>query len=66
MSKALLVLDMQEVAVGVNHAKMFKYPADLLDKVNASINNTDAIGALFKKRKEKLYKKLKDTGALFL
>ena len=42
MSKALLVIDMQEATVGVNNAKMFDYPPDLVTKVNDVINNTDA------------------------
>ena len=32
MSKALLVIDMQEVTLGKNHVKMFDYPTDLLKK----------------------------------
>lgn len=42
MSKALLVVDMQELTVGKNHAKIFDYPVDFLDKVNTAIGNTDA------------------------
>ena len=42
MRKALLVIDMQEFTVGNNRAEMFKYSNDLLDKVNETINNTDA------------------------
>lgn len=42
MSKALLVIDMQEATVGENHAKMFDYSNDLLDKVNETIVGTDA------------------------
>lgn len=43
MKKALLVMDMQEVTVGENHAGLFRYPADLISKVNAVIQeNTDA------------------------
>ncbi len=42
MSKALLVIDMQEVTVGKNHAKTFNYSIDFLDKVNTAIGNTDA------------------------
>lgn len=42
MNKALFVIDMQEVTVGVEHAKMFHYASDLLEKVNLAINNTDA------------------------
>lgn len=42
MRKALLVIDMQEFTVGNNRAELFKYSNDLLDKVNETINNTDA------------------------
>ena len=42
MSKALLVIDMQEVTVGKNHAKTFNYSIDFLDKVNTAIGDTDA------------------------
>jgi len=42
MSKALLVIDMQEATVGTNHAKIFNYPVDLLEKVNKAIVDTDA------------------------
>lgn len=42
MSKALLVIDMQEVTIGINHAKMFNYSEDLLTRVNEAIENTDA------------------------
>lgn len=42
MSKALLVVDMQEATVGENHAKMFDYSKALLDKVNEAIVSTDA------------------------
>ncbi len=37
MRKALLVIDMQEITVGRNHAKMFNYPADLVERVNEVI-----------------------------
>ena len=37
MAKALLILDMQEVTVGKNHAEMFKYPSDMIQKVNSII-----------------------------
>ena len=37
MRKALLVIDMQEITVGSNHAPVFNYPADLINKVNAVI-----------------------------
>lgn len=38
MGKALLVLDMQEVCVGKNHADFFKYDDTILDSVNQVIN----------------------------
>lgn len=42
MRKALLVMDMQEITVGRNHAPQFHYPADLIEKVNAVIlENSD-------------------------
>ena len=44
MSKALLILDMQEVTVGKNHAEMFKYPADMIQRVNSVIeDNSESI-----------------------
>lgn len=42
MKKALLVIDMQEATVGTNHAKIFKYDSDLLNRVNNVIDETDA------------------------
>ena len=42
MKKALLVIDMQEVTVGRNHADFFKYDNELLDRVNAVIGSSDA------------------------
>ena len=42
MKKALLVIDMQEVTVGRNHADFFKYDNELLDRVNTVISNSDA------------------------
>lgn len=42
MRKALMVIDMQEFTVGINHAKMFDYSSDLLENANRIINNTDA------------------------
>ena len=47
MSKALLVVDMQEATVGENHAKMFDYSKDLLDKVNEAIVSTDAVVVVY-------------------
>jgi hypothetical protein len=34
MKKALLVIDMQEFTVGENHANIFKYPGDIVARVN--------------------------------
>ena len=42
MKKALLVIDMQEVTVGRNHADFFKYDNELLDRVTTVISNSDA------------------------
>ena len=42
MKKALLVIDMQEVTVGRNHADFFKYDNELFDRVNTVISNSDA------------------------
>lgn len=38
MKKALLVVDMQEVCVGKNHAKIFKYDNNLLEDANKIID----------------------------
>lgn len=35
--KALLVIDMQEVTVGKNHSKRFRYDDDIIEKVNSVI-----------------------------
>ena len=40
MKKALLVIDMQEICIGKNHADYFKYDDDLLDAVNQVIDNS--------------------------
>lgn len=42
MKKALLVVDMQEATVGTNHAPIFRYDSDLLNRVNSVIDKTDA------------------------
>ena len=42
MKKALLVIDMQEVTVGRNHADFFKYDNELIDRVNTVISSSDA------------------------
>ena len=47
MKKALLVIDMQEVTVGRNHADFFKYDNELLDRVNTVISNSDAAVVLY-------------------
>ncbi len=38
MKKLLIVMDMQEIAFGQQHAAFFRYDADLLQKVNAVID----------------------------
>ena len=44
MKKALLVIDMQEMTVGENHANIFKYPADIVARVNRVIDeNADSV-----------------------
>ena len=44
MTKALLVIDMQEITIGKNHADYFKYDASLLSAVNEVIDsNSDNI-----------------------
>ena len=44
VKKALLVIDMQEVTVGKNHAEYFQYDADLLSFVNQVIDeNKDCL-----------------------
>ena len=47
MKKALLVIDMQEVTVGRNHADFFKYDNELLDRVNTVISNSDAVVVVY-------------------
>ncbi len=39
MNKALLVIDMQNVCVGENHADFFKYDKELVNKVNQIIES---------------------------
>lgn len=39
MKKALLVIDMQEVNIGKNHAEYFKYDSSLLSSVNQIIDD---------------------------
>ena len=41
--KAILVLDMQEICVGKNHAKIFRYDKNLIDKVNKIIASNDVV-----------------------
>lgn len=43
MSKALLVIDMQEACVGKNHAEFFKYDSDIITKVNEEIKANENI-----------------------
>jgi len=39
--KALIIMDMQEITVGKNHAQMFNYDADLLHRINQRIMQFD-------------------------
>lgn len=39
MKKALLVIDMQEITIGKNHAEYFKYDSGLLSSVNQIIDD---------------------------
>lgn len=41
--KALLVIDMQEVTVGKNHAKVFDYEPDIISKVNDVIGQNEFV-----------------------
>lgn len=41
--KAILVLDMQEVCIGENHAKIFRYDRNLIDKANKIIASNDLV-----------------------
>lgn len=41
--KALLVIDMQEVTVGKNHSKRFRYDDDIIAKVNSVIEQNDFV-----------------------
>lgn len=41
--KALLVVDMQEITVGKNHAKPFKYEPDIISKVNSVIEQSELV-----------------------
>ena len=44
MKKALLVIDMQEFTVGENHDNIFKYPGDIVARVNKVIDeNVDSV-----------------------
>ena len=43
MSKALLVIDMQEACVGKNHAGFFKYDSDIINKVNEEIKANENV-----------------------
>ena len=40
MKKALIVIDMQEICIGKDHAEYFKYDDGLLDAVNQVIDNS--------------------------
>lgn len=41
--RALIVIDMQEITVGKNHAQMFFYDTDLLSRINEKIKQTDDV-----------------------
>ena len=41
MAKALFVIDMQEATVGKNHASMFNYPEDIIQRVNSVIGQNE-------------------------
>ncbi|MCR5572283.1 MAG: cysteine hydrolase [Candidatus Saccharibacteria bacterium] len=43
MSKALLVIDMQEACIGKNRAEFFKYDSDIIDKVNEEIKANENV-----------------------
>ena len=43
MSKALLVIDMQEACVGKNHAEFFKYDSNIINKVNEEIEANENV-----------------------
>lgn len=64
MKKALLVIDMQNVCVGENHATYFKYKN--IKEGYKVIVNENAIGTMFVKAKNKYFRQLKDAGAGFI
>ena len=41
--KAILVLDIQEICVGKNHAKIFRYDKNLIGKANKIIASNDLV-----------------------
>ena len=42
MKKALIIMDMQEVSAGCDHAAFFKYNSGLLERVNTVIDSSGA------------------------
>ena len=46
MKKVLLVVDMQEVCIGENHAKIFQYEEALIDRVNEVCDMQQAVDEL--------------------
>ena len=58
MSKALLVIDMQEACVGKNHAKFFKYNSDIVNKVNEEIKANENVIYIRNLMKKNLINKL--------
>lgn len=48
MNKALLVIDMQNICVGENHADMFKYDnKELIQKINKKIQSYDSNNVIY-------------------
>ena len=58
MSKALLVIDMQEACVGKNHAEFFKYDSDIINKVNEEIKASENVVYIRNLMKKNLINKL--------
>ena len=58
MSKALLVIDMQEACVGKNHAEFFKYDSDIINKVNEEIKANENVIYIRNLMKKNLINKL--------
>ncbi len=58
MSKALLVIDMQEACVGKNHAEFFKYDSNIINKVNEEIKANENVIYIRNLMKKNLINKL--------